>query len=44
MAQDGDGPLFPDGCKGAGRLCESLNKPVTSMPLPESNNSIIPPC
>ncbi len=46
MAPDGDGPLFPDGCKGAGRLCESesLNKPVTSTSFPEAINSRIPSC
>ena len=44
MAPDADGPLLPGGLNGAVHLRDSLNKPVTSMPLPESINSRIPSC
>ena len=44
MAPDADGPLLPGGLNEAVHLRDSLNEPVTSTPLPEAVNSIIPPC
>ena len=44
MAPDADGPFLPGGRNEAVHLRDPLNEPVTSTPLPEAVNSIIPSC